>query len=367
MEDMVVLEMLVNRSVADELSQKRLAEIALRRTDSKFKALVKCRILGDKTLSDELVHNIQSSALKKGLSNTTDLSTVRNTMRTVSQNIEANLLNLSSTAKNLSVQVDSIYQLSNAIKTISFVNTGISLANLAVDVAGFVIINRKLNVVNSEIKTVINEIQKLSDIVKNEKISDCQKLIMKYNSLSSKILNSEAVNQDDMENLLIEMKTFISEMIRNLLDNTFDKNLLLDMIYILMPAYTQLFAEYNKRVYYSKQSLPPNYDIFMSLYSELENNDLRQDLQDYYFLNLKMYSQDVIDLLNAKTLVEMNQKVLIEDQVSAMRMLGTGEQCDAFEIELDEFVKSLIQERIPVIAKETGISEIRLKKLFITE
>ena len=364
MEDYTAIELLVKRSVADEISQKGLAEIALRRSDAKFRAIVKAIIPGDNTLSEELVQKIQPSALKMSISDTTSISNVRNVMRSFNKNLESNILSLSSATKNMSVQVDSIFRLTNAIRTISFINTGISLANLAVDVAGFVIINQKLNTVNYEIRNVLSEVKKLSDLAKNEKISECQKLIMKYNSLSSKILDSEPVIIDDIDNLLIEMNTFISKMIRNLLDDTLDKDLLLDMIYILMPAYTQLLNEYNRRTYYSKQSLPANYDTFMTLYTELENNDLRKDLQDHYFLKRKMHSQDVIDLLNAKTLVGLNQKVLIEDQVSMMKMLGTQENIEAFDLELDNIVKSFTSEKIPVIAKDCGISEDECSKAF---
>ena len=44
MEDLVALEMLVKKSVADEVAQKGLVEIALRRADARFKAMIKCRI-----------------------------------------------------------------------------------------------------------------------------------------------------------------------------------------------------------------------------------------------------------------------------------------------------------------------------------
>ena len=355
MEDYTAIELLVKRSVADEISQKGLAEIALRRSDAKFRAIVKAIIPGDNTLSEELVQKIQPSALKMSISDTTSISNVRNVMRSFNKNLESNILSLSSATKNMSVQVDSIFHLTNAIRTISFVNTGISLANMAVDVAGFVIINQKLNTVNYEIRNVLSEVKKLSDLAKNEKISECQKLIMKYNSLSSKVLNSEPINIDVIDNLLIDMKTFISEMIRNLMDN--------NMIYILMPAYTQLLNEYNKRIYYSKQSLPANYGTFMTLFIELENNGLRKDLQDYYILKRKMHSQDVIDLLNAKTLVGLNQKVLIEDQVSMMKLLGTPENIEAFDLELDNIVKSFSREKIPVIAKDSGISEHKCSKV----
>lgn len=44
MDNMVTLEMLVDKTIADEVKEKGLAEIALRRGDAKFRAMVKCKI-----------------------------------------------------------------------------------------------------------------------------------------------------------------------------------------------------------------------------------------------------------------------------------------------------------------------------------
>ena len=204
-------------------------------------------------------------------------------------------------------------------------------------------------------------------MAKNEKISVFQKLIMTYNLISSKIVHSEPVDNDDIEKLLIELRAFISEMFRNLQENALEKELVLNIIYGLLPAYTQLLGELLKRSYYERACLPANYSNFVSLYEELDNDDFRKSLEDYFFLNKKMRSQDVIDLVNAQSLFVINQGVLIEDQASMLKMFGSGEQYDAFELELDEIIKSMVREKIPAIAKEAGVDEAACKKYFAFE
>jgi len=366
MEDSVVLEMLVKRSVADEISQKGLAEIALRRADAKFKAMVKCKVLGD-GIKEELSEKIASSAMKLNITDSISMNDIRSTMWTYGYNDNNNIKNIAAATKNLSVQVDNIFRMSNVIRNLSYINTGISLVNLAVDVVGFMVINNKLKTLDSNMKTVTNELRKLTNIAKNEKISVFQKLVMKYTQLSSKIVNSDTVSDDEIENLLIDMRAFISEMFMNLQDNALEKELLLEIIYVLLPAYTQLLNDFIKRTYFHKQCLPANYNNFTSLYEELENRNFTSILAEYFFLNKKMHSQDVIDLLYTQSLMVVNQKVLIEDQASLLKMLGSGEQFDAFELELDKIVKSTLQEKIPVIAKDAGVDKEDCKKFFAFE
>ena len=324
--------------------------------------MIKCKVIGD-GLNDDLSQKITSSAMKLVNRESVGLSEFRRGMR----NYNHGLKNLTAITKNLSVQVDTISQISNAIKTLSFINTGISLANLAVDVAGFIMINNKLNALDLTMQTVTNELRKLSDIAKNEKISAFQELIMTYNSLSSRIMTAEDVDIKEIDRLLIKMRVFISEMFRNLQDNALEKELVLEIIFVLMPAYTQLLNELVKRTYWERQSLPANYHNYVSLYEELENTDFRDSLIDHFFLHKKMHSQDVIDLVNTQSLLVINQKVLIEDQASMLKMLGTREKYDAFEMELDDFIKSMVQEKIPQIAKEVGVSNEECKKYFAFE
>lgn len=98
-------------------------------------------------------------------------------------------------------------------------------------------------------------------------------------------------------------------MVRNLRDSVFEKELTLKIIYSLLPAYTQLLNEFTKRYYFQNQCLPANYEMFMGMYNELEDSDYRNELRDYYYLEKKLHSREILDILNAQTLVELNGRV----------------------------------------------------------
>lgn len=59
-------------------------------------------------------------------------------------------------------------------------------ANVGVDIVGFVVVGNKLNSLNSNIMDIAKEIGKIAVVQKNGKISECERLVMQFNSLSSK-------------------------------------------------------------------------------------------------------------------------------------------------------------------------------------
>lgn len=356
MEEYVTLEMLVNKTVADEVTQKGLAEIALRRADAKFKAMVKCRILGDATSTELVPQRVASSAMRLSIPGQNNMESVRGAMRSLEKGLGKKITSLTTTTKNMAVQVDGIYQLTRTVQSLSYLNVGLSMANLAVDVAGFVVVNDKLNMLSSEVQLAANKINKIANVQKNEKISDCQKLIMRFNALSSKIRRGDDINLDDLEHLIIDMRAYLSEMILNLHDDALGTDLVLKIINSLLPAYTLLFSEFTKRYYYQHQCLPGNYEVFLKLYDELEDVNFRAKLQDHYFLDERLHSQDVLDRLNAQMLLGLNGRVQIEDQTAILKMLGTKEKVEAFDKGLDRFVESWVRDKVPVIAADSGVS-----------
>lgn len=340
MENPVVLEMLMDSKLAEEVMEKGLAEIALRRADAKFKAMIKCQVLGAPTGSEIIPEKLMPELAKTSISDKSiSLNAVRKTMHTIEQGTGM----LTETARNIATQVDGIYHQVNSVMNISYLNTGISLANTAVDVAGFVVVTQKLNVLNNEVQLVANKISQVANVQKNEKIATCQKLIMRCNSMIDKLNNDEEVDLDKMENLLIDLRAFVSEMIMNLHDMALGENLVLKMIYTLLPAYTLLFNEFLRRYYFQKMSVPINYEMFMSLYEELENVGFIQKLQDYYYLQEKMRAVDVVDILNAQRLIGLNGKVQIEDQLSVFRTLESKEKVMLFEKSLNNYAENRIK------------------------
>lgn len=353
MANMVALEMLVDKAIADEVSEKGLAEIALRRADAKFKAMIKCKILGTPVGGEMLPEKLSSAAMNLSAQNSLGLDTVRNALYSLEKGTGV----LTAATKNMAAQVDGIYQRTSSVMNISYLNAGLSLANTAVDVAGFIIVTEKLNVLNTEVQVVANKISKMANVQKNERIGTCQKLIMQCNAMAAKIKDGEDVDLDKLQELLIDLRAFISEMIMDLHDEALGESLVLRMVFTLMPAYTSLFNEFLRRYYFQKKAVPVNYEMFMSLYEELENESFIERLQDYYFLEEKLHGADVLDVLNAQTLIGLNGMVQIEDQLFVLKALGTKEKVLLFENGLSNYAERKLKEAIPVLAEECGMDE----------
>ena len=257
MNNMVSLEMLVDKAIADEVREKGLAELALRRADAKFRAMVKCKIIDTSVDGKMVPEKLTSVTMSLNAQNCLGLDTVRNPL----YSLEKGTGNLTVLTKNMAAPVDGIYQMTSSVMNISYLNAGLSLANTAVDMAGFIIVAEKLNALNTEVQIVANKINKMANVQKNEKIATCQKLIMRYNAMVAKIKDDE-MDLDKLEDVLIDMRTFISEMIMDLHDEALKESLVLKMVYTLMPAYTLFFNEFLCRHYFQKYSVPVNYKIF---------------------------------------------------------------------------------------------------------
>ena len=130
MDNMVALEMLVDKAIADEVREKGLAEIALRRADAKFRAMIKCKILGTSVGGEMVPEKLTSAAMNLSAQNSLGLDTVRNALYSLEKGTGA----LTVVTKNMAAQVDGIYQLTSSVRNISYLNTGLSLANTAVDI-----------------------------------------------------------------------------------------------------------------------------------------------------------------------------------------------------------------------------------------
>ena len=119
-------------------------------------------------------------------------------------------------------------------------------ANVGVDIVGFVVVGNKLNSLNSNIMDIAKEIGKIAIVQKNGKISECERLVMQFNSLSSKIQDGDKINLDDIESWLINTKSFMSEMISNLASDALGEEIILNMLYTLLPSYTIMLGFYLK-------------------------------------------------------------------------------------------------------------------------
>lgn len=243
----------------------------------------------------------------------------------------------------MSVQVDQIFNTVNCVQTLSYLNTGLALANLAATVAGFAIVSDKLNKLSLEVQRLSSRINQITSILKQDIIGKYQELTMLYNQMTAKLAANEHINLDELERLLINMKAFLSTMVMNLNEKALQEDILLEIIYTMVPAYTSLLSEFVKTYYFAKQTNSPNYTIFLGLYDELENAWFKQQIFDYYLLDKRLPSLDVVDIINAQSLLGINGRVQVEDELDLVRMLGTKENYCNFENRIDEYVKAQVQ------------------------
>ena len=321
----VNLEIMMSEAMARDIQEKGLAEIVLRRADSKFRAMEKCKLIKSAVSeATEPSAEMQAKVMRA-------LRDWRKSDRKISEN--------NSTVKNMSVQVDRIFQNVDIVRNFSYLNTGLSVANLAVDIAGFAMVMMKLNELNSEIQKVAGQIEKVSIILQNGKVAEFQRLTMRFNVLSAKLQDGEPVTMDEIESLQNDMTPFLLEMIMNLHHETMDLGLVLNIIHSLLPAHTILTKENLTRCYLSKQKLPPNYESYLTVFDGLETEQFRKRLQDYYFFDEKLSSQDTLALMDAQSLIGLNGKVQIMDQEQLLRTRETPHSVEEFDMAVDNIVK----------------------------
>ena len=368
MSEYVTVQMVIEKTMADELNKKGIAEIVFRQASAKYKNFVKCKILDNPTVSNEVAERIHSSSLQVLSQDVKNLKDTRAVVLSYEKNIKHGIKALTTITKKVTTQLDLVYRESKAIKNLSYIGVGLSLTNIAVDMAGFTIVINKLNDLNSRLQGLSDQIGSIANIQKNDKIAECQRLIMRFNSLADKIKDEEDVSLDDIEALIVDMKAYLSEMIHNLSDKALKTELVLEIINILLPAYTILYKALLDKFYLEKGKLPANTEIFNQLYDELENSQIREQLKEYfydrYFIEEKMRSEDVFDIINAQILIEINGRAQIDDEITLIKLLKTREGLRKYKERLEDLVQTLAKENISAIAEDSGVDEETCSQFF---
>lgn len=333
MDQLAKLEIMVEQAGLPELLQKGSFEIVTRRANGKMLPFVNASLPNDPVKAQQAMQQLLGNTGSCGLEE------VRGAMRAAS----ASFKSLTSTCKNMSVQVDQIYKMVNSVQSLSYLNVGLGLANIAVNVAGFAMVSAKLNALSAEVQRLSSRLNQIVCLMKHEIIGKFQKLTMLYNQMSAKLESNESIDLDDLEKLIIEMRAFISEMVMNLNEQALQEEVLLEIVYTLIPAYTSLLCEFVKTYYFIKQTNSPNYPMFLNLFDELENSRFRQHLFDYYMLDKKLHNLDVIDILNAQSLLGINGRVQVEDELSLVRILETEKKYTTFEGTVNQYAKEQVK------------------------
>ena len=265
---------------------------------------------------------------------------VSNSNGILSKSFSGNLLS-GDALKDISFDIGSLAKSMNIQNACSFVEIGLSCVNLAATVVGFIVISHQLNDLSADVKQVLHTVEKIANVQKNNLLSEYQKLIMRFNSMSSKIGRNEPVSMDELETLIIDMRAYISEMVMNLTDDAMETEIVLKVINALLPAYTQLFHEFMKRYFYEKESLPANYNMFLDLYREMDSEKFRKIIEEYLFVTEGRHNMEVLELTNIQMLIGVNHRTQIEDEAELLKTLGTRAAVEEYDRRVEAYVDSL--------------------------
>ena len=144
-------------------------ELVTRQLNAKYNPFIKTKMVNTATVKDM----VKPDELRKMLSK---ILPSKKGMKGITDEL-----------KNLTISVTDIAKSLNITKICSFVNIGLSCVNMAVSIAGFMMVSNQLNALNVEVQKVLQTVENIANAQKNNRLSEYQKLIMRFNSMSSKL------------------------------------------------------------------------------------------------------------------------------------------------------------------------------------
>ena len=261
MSDKVEVAIELTRDLAQELLDDGGFVEIVRRAKGRYKTFGEARIVdaADKSVAQDL-----TEAAKK-------VKKTYDTVRDIHKNLRrvgSDLSELTGVTKGISTNVGELLKASKAMQAVSFLGTTASILNLGVDITGFMLVNEKMDKLAEAVRASMKNSQKLYDMTVSEKLRDWEKLMSDYVYMKGKIRLHDEIRFDEMYDLLSRIRTFSSEMIRDLLNGSLDENRVLMVVYQLLPAYVILIREFNRRYYFEKNERPENYGIFLGYFDD---------------------------------------------------------------------------------------------------
>lgn len=366
--DYSVIQVLVEERLADEIEKNKFAEIAFRRSDAKFREFIKGRILEGDLADDEIKKKIAKASNELLLPQLDSNHNVRQSVKNIERTaggIKNTLEGISNSTKRMSYQIDGMFNSLQTVKAVSFLNTGISLANLAVDVVGFEIVCQKLDFVSVQVHSIADSVKKIEARQKNSLIAKYEGIMEDFRNLLAKIDDSEDLTDEECKSLLKDMKVFANELRRDVSERSMDENLAFQMIYAMIPCYEVVLEAYSRQYYFANGKKLTRLQQYLDWFDQFNDQEFKRLLSDYLFLKKNVHHADIMAALDENTLFLLNCRLRVEDELKMLEVLKTKEAYEAFNCELDECIKSDVEQRIPQIAQKAGLDEALCQDIFM--
>lgn len=356
----VIIE--VGEEEAKLLKNEKMIEIVRRDKQKRYKAFIDGAIKNLKESEVKKANDILQPAVKT--LGKRDIDKAVHVMKNVSDHIKVTdgvVKHVSKELADLSLDFKQIFNSVGVVKAMSFLNVALSGLNLIATVAGFVIIGNMLNDLDRKIQNIDKRVAKIQDNELHKIYEEYHKLVMRFNSLATKLKDHDEVSRDDLENYLTDANAFIQErLIKSVEKCTFDANELLTMINTLLPSYTLILIEFEKSYYFDKHKQHGNERTFMNLYKSLQSDSFLSSIHDYLFLTGDMHANDALIAVTIQKILVNEQLIEIYVQNLLMKEMETKDRYiqleNAMNKSIKEYAANLVKYREDT--EETDYSEI---------
>ena len=361
----ILKKILVDEETAKRLEQleekgKELIEITFRTKEGYIESIPKALL--EKGIDDNSSNDILETLAKK-VDGLASKEQVGNAVKAI-KDAEGKIDGLSSNIKNLSTQFGRVFQDAKVLKTISFVNTGLNVANLVVNVAGFIIIAKKLNDLDAKItkdlESLSAKVDKLIANTTNEHYSKWHKLILDYNNVADYI---DETSLKEIGELLSETRSFFTLLLADYHQNIVDGDICLEMLTGLLPVYTSLLDLYIVKHYTAKQSLPNNYEQFMSVYEDVLASSVLAKMTDLLFIDKQLNWNVTQHAVDSYVCSVINYATRIQDRTKLIQFFETEAKLKAYDERVKQHVEEEAMSYADEIAEDLGISSSECKRV----
>lgn len=307
-----------------------VAELFVRGVKGWCIAILKCRIVKDDNNAAEDTLNKFENAVDGWLSRAEQA-------RKLARDINNSLKDINDNIVKISNNLESIFK---NLKSVSYLQVGLSAANLAATVAGIVIIENHLNSIETKVDVLQKEVEKLNNISFNKELENFGKIKWKFNRICDAIKNNEIVDNNKLDALLMEMKLFIDQLTKNMVEDNYDLEQCLEILHGILPAFVSILDRYITVEFISKgfKRVEENANIAgcMDTVRNLLNDSVNQAIFDHYFLTGKANGIEATDIVSAHKLIIVNHYSVVADKLKLLKEMDTAEEYHKFEAAVEK-------------------------------
>lgn len=357
MDRWIKVAMKVDPALAKKIAKEGEIEVVTRLGDGKFDTMTKVPVKKDSKAISAL------RAAKFGLVNPNSVlkllkwTAIMGTTKITTEFFSS--MFMSSWKEEIMAKLEEISTQVKGVKRLGYLNTGIGLVNLGVEVAGILYIRKRLDEVQKDIEKLSNKISQVKNILTSEKLSEYQNLSMRFGSATNGLSHGDSIDRYEIDKLLIDMRTFSGEMIRNFYSDAMDAEIILEIVFNLLAAYTALLNIYIREYYFDKGRFPDNLESYTSLFDELTDDRFSKLVQDYLVVKKGMSIIEAINAIQVQKLLVANCMLQYKDQLDILNIVETKDKYLSLMKITDKYVESEIERLIPKVAEETGDENCR--------